>query len=130
MSSTATPLDYTSHPGDLVTPGVSLPFSLVNLDAHTHAEQEVNSTIKIQDLRDAIPARCFKPSYLLSLWYLFRDLMLAATVMTAAFIYIPHIKIPLARCIAWAMYGYFEGLIMTGIWVCQSASRTELIKQY
>ncbi|MCJ1270830.1 hypothetical protein MMC22_010727 [Lobaria immixta] len=92
-------VDYVSHPTELVTAG------------------EVNPKIGIKELRNAIPVSCFKPSYRTSLWYLFRDLTLAATVMCTAFVYIPQIKSLTLRCVAWVLYGYIEGLFFTGLWV-------------
>ena len=52
-----------------------------------------------------------------SFFYLFRDLALAAGLMTAAFNWIPLIQSPLLRYSVWALYGWVQGLIMTGIWV-------------
>ncbi|MCJ1247729.1 hypothetical protein MMC30_004944 [Trapelia coarctata] len=92
-------LDYTSHPSELVTGG------------------QINVNVGVQDLRKAIPAHCFKPSYGLSFWYLFRDFLVVGVLMTAAFLYIPKIPLPLLRYAAWAVYGYIQGEQMTGIWV-------------
>lgn len=108
-------LDYTSHPSEMVAPDVRRSCSFA--DAMLIQMQSVNAAVGIQELRKAIPKHCFQPSYRLSVWYLFRDLLLAAITMEAAHVYIPHIATPVFRFGAWAAYGYFEGLVMTGIWV-------------
>ncbi len=81
-------------------------------------KQQVNSKYTISDLRNVIPAHCFKPSMRLSFWYLFRDFIVAGAMMTIAFIYIPMIETQLTRYASWAAYGYLQGQQMTGIWVC------------
>ncbi|KAK4692523.1 hypothetical protein P7C71_g4701, partial [Lecanoromycetidae sp. Uapishka_2] len=96
--------NYTSHPSELVKGG------------------EVNSKYTSQDLRNAIPAHCFKPSYFWSFFYLARDLLVSGTLMYAAYSYIPQIELPLARWVAWAAYGYVQGQQMTGIWMGKYAS--------
>ena len=37
--------------------------------------------------------------------------------MIAAFNFIPLIQNPLIRYSVWALYGWVQGLVMTGIWV-------------
>lgn len=37
--------------------------------------------------------------------------------MCAAVFYIPQMKNFAARCVAWAIYGYIEGLFFVGLWV-------------
>lgn len=71
----------------------------------------------IKELKDAIPPHCFNPSYRLSLWYLFRDLLLAATGGILALTFIPQIENYWLRCITWAVYGYVEGLFFVGLWI-------------
>ena len=41
--------------------------------------------------------------------------------MFAAFAYIPEIDHPVVRWSMWALYGYTEGLLFTGLWVCSAA---------
>lgn len=79
--------------------------------------KEVVDSVKLEDLRKAIPAHCFKPLYLTSFWYLFRDIALASITMTVGFLYIPLIENAPLRYAAWTAYGYLEGLTMTGLWV-------------
>ncbi|SLM38213.1 delta-12 fatty acid desaturase [Lasallia pustulata] len=92
-------LNYTSHPADLVDGG------------------KINSKVTVEDLRRAIPAHCFKPTYRQSLWYLFRDLMVSGSLMAAAYTFVPQIENNLLRYAAWATYGYVQGLAFTGLWV-------------
>lgn len=85
--------------------------------------KELNAKYTTKDLVDAIPAYCFKASHVKSFGYLARDFLVAGTVMYVAYNYIPKIEIPLARWIAWATYGYFQGQQMTGIWVRRTQPR-------
>lgn len=80
-------------------------------------KQKAGKDVSIQDLRNAIPDYCFKPSLMKSFFYLFRDLAMASGLMLAAFNFIPLIQSPLLRYSVWALYGWLQGLIMTGIWV-------------
>ena len=116
-------IDYTSHPSELLPSGVSdekfssvrqsIPIeSLSNND-----KQKVNANVDIKQLREAIPPHCFERSYRLSLGYLFRDLILATTIMGLAFVYIPKVEPAPLRYVAWAAYGYIEGLVFVGLWV-------------
>ncbi|MCJ1463068.1 hypothetical protein MMC07_001673 [Pseudocyphellaria aurata] len=92
-------VDYVSHPAELVIAG------------------EVNQHVGIKELRNAIPARCFKPSYRASLGYLFRDLVVAVALMYTAFVHIPQIETLPLRYVAWGLYGCIEGLFFVGLWV-------------
>ncbi|MCJ1312457.1 hypothetical protein MMC25_006131 [Agyrium rufum] len=92
-------IDYQSHPAELVPGG------------------KVASGITVKELRDAIPAHCWKPSYSWSLWYLVRDLMVIWSLMATAFVYIPELELSALRYAAWIGYGYVQGLAMTGLWV-------------
>ena len=73
--------------------------------------------MKIQALRDAIPSHCWKPQYRWAVWYIVRDVAMAVTGVMLALRYIPLINNTFVRCCAWLLYGYVEGLVMTGIWV-------------
>ncbi len=68
-------------------------------------------------MRNAIPDYCFKPSLTKSFFYLFRDLALVSGLMTAAFKFIPLMENAWLRYLTWALYGWVQGLAMTGIWV-------------
>jgi len=76
-----------------------------------------NPKVTIQDLRKAIPDHCFESSYINSFWYLFRDLVIAFSTAALAYYFIPQITTPAIRYIAWAAYGFIQGLTFTGIWV-------------
>ena len=73
--------------------------------------------VGVAELRKAIPSHCFKPSYMKSLGYLFRDAFLAAALMVGAYHYIPYIEDYWLQFAAWAFYGYTEGLVFVGLWV-------------
>ena len=85
--------------------------------------QKVNNDVTVKDLRAAIPPHCFKPSYLWSFFYLCRDLVVISSCMYAAYKYIPGIEYALARYTAWALYGYVQGLSMTGLWVREAREK-------
>ena len=73
--------------------------------------------VTVDDLKKAIPGHCFKPSYLTSFFYLFRDFVVVTTFGWIAWTYIPHIEYAIARSAAWVFYGYMQGLAFTGLWV-------------
>lgn len=49
--------------------------------------------------------------------YLVRDIILAGSLGWAAVTYIPTIPDFTVRTIAWAVYGFIQGLICTGLWI-------------
>ncbi|KAF4636425.1 hypothetical protein G7Y89_g1667 [Cudoniella acicularis] len=81
------------------------------------SSNNAKDVVDLDDLRKAIPAHCWKPSYLISFSYLFRDLALAGSAMALAYTYIPQVENQWVRYALWALYGYVQGLFMTGIWV-------------
>ncbi|SLM39234.1 fatty acid desaturase [Lasallia pustulata] len=91
--------DYAIHPTELVTPG------------------QINRDVGIKELREAIPPHCFKQSYLTSLSYLLGDLVLAGTITGIGFVFIPQIEPTLLRNVAWAAYGFVQGLAFVGLWM-------------
>ncbi|MCJ1278293.1 hypothetical protein MMC21_006108 [Puttea exsequens] len=93
--------DFVSHPSELVEGG------------HVNSSKPYT----VQDLKNAIPAHCFKPSLVRSFWYLFRDLVSMSAMMWAAYNYIPKIDNNYLRYAAWMVYGYYQGCQMTGLWV-------------
>jgi omega-6 fatty acid desaturase (delta-12 desaturase) len=95
-------LDYTSHPAEIVGSG---------------EVKGVKKMVTIDDLKRAIPAYCFKPTYTKSLFFLVRDLLVISAFGTLAWSYIPQIQSTPARYVAWIVYGYMQGLAFTGFWV-------------
>lgn len=85
-------------------------------------KQVGKNNVSIQDLRNAIPAHCFKPTLVKSFFYLFRDLALVAGLVTAAVKFIPLIESPLLLYPVWALYGWAQGLVCTGLWVSGGAT--------
>lgn len=71
----------------------------------------------INALRRAIPKHCFEPSAVKSLSYLVRDVILVTALGWTAVRYIPSIEDATLRFAAWALYGFVQGLICTGIWI-------------
>ncbi|KAK7426224.1 hypothetical protein QQZ08_007253 [Neonectria magnoliae] len=78
------------------------------------------SKVGIQELRDAIPAHCFKPNYLWSFFYLFRDLTYAFLLLYL------YTKIPtftsqspfeLLHYPLVIAYTFVQGLVWTGLWI-------------
>lgn len=71
----------------------------------------------INTLRNAIPKHCFQSSATKSLSYLVRDLVIAGSLGWAAITYIPTIPDTTLRTTAWAIYGFVQGLVCTGLWI-------------
>ncbi|KAL2261291.1 hypothetical protein VTK26DRAFT_4450 [Humicola hyalothermophila] len=71
----------------------------------------------IQTIRDQIPAHCFVPSTWRSMGYVARDLAMATALGWAALTYIPGIENTGLRYAAWSVYGYVQGLVLTGVWI-------------
>ena len=124
-------LDYNSHPAELVAAGVSCSFEFAHPTYYSspNAFKELSPQVGIKELRKAIPEHCFKPSYWISFSYLFRDLAAISLLLFAAFTYVPKIDDPVARWSAWALYGYVQGLLFTGLWVCSFAFESALHQQ-
>jgi hypothetical protein len=95
-------LDYVSHPAEIVGSG---------------EVKGVQKMVTIDDLKRAIPAYCFRPSYLKSLGFLFRDILVMGAFGAVAWFYIPEIQYAPVRYAAWLFYGYMQGLAFTGLWV-------------
>ncbi|EKM78346.1 hypothetical protein AGABI1DRAFT_75906 [Agaricus bisporus var. burnettii JB137-S8] len=84
---------------------------------------------KLTEIRAAIPARLFVRDTRQGLYYLIRDILLAAAVSSLAHRIDPLFRnlhtiqnfnpflIELLRWSAWCIYWWFQGLIFTGIWV-------------
>ncbi|KAK4187161.1 fatty acid desaturase-domain-containing protein [Podospora australis] len=81
------------------------------------SKPEVPEYPDIQTIRDAIPEHCFQPTVLRSMSYVVRDLVMAGALGWAAFTYIPQINDTIVRSAAWVIYGYLQGLVLTGVWI-------------
>lgn len=91
-----------------------------------------------QEVKDAIPAHCFKRNLLNSLSYLFKDLALIAIFFVGATFIDqvssnPNSLLPTwSPFLLWPLYWYAQGSVMTGVWVLahecghQSFSESEL----
>ncbi|PYH82640.1 oleate delta-12 desaturase [Aspergillus uvarum CBS 121591] len=77
---------------------------------------EDDTVPNLQDLKNAIPKECFDSSAVTSLLYVARDILYCAILTYAAFhIYLlPTLEL---RIIAWAVYGFFQGCVGTGLWI-------------
>ncbi|KAJ3183643.1 hypothetical protein HDU85_002072 [Gaertneriomyces sp. JEL0708] len=70
----------------------------------------------IKDVRDAIPAHCFKRSTLHSFAYVAYDVTLMSILFYAA-THISSVESTFLRALLWPLYWVCQGVIMTGIWV-------------
>lgn len=73
----------------------------------------------IKQIRDAIPAHCFRRSAVTSLYYVFRDMTILASVFYLFHNYVTPETVPLlpARVALWTLYTIIQGLFGTGVWV-------------
>lgn len=95
-------------------------------------------TFTFQDVKDAIPAHCFKRNLLKSLSYLLKDLGLITIFFVGATLIDqassnPNALLPSwSPFLLWPLYWYAQGSVMTGVWVLahecghQSFSESEL----
>lgn len=76
-----------------------------------------NFTIK--QIRDAIPAHCYKRSGAIGLYYVARDLLSLAAVFFVFHNYVTPETVPStpARVVLWSLYTVLQGLFGTGLWV-------------
>ncbi|KAJ4822576.1 Delta(12) fatty acid desaturase [Turnera subulata] len=70
----------------------------------------------VGQLRKAIPPHCFQRSFFRSFSYLVYDLCMIYIFYYAATTYIPSLPSPL-NYVAWPVYWFLQGCILTGIWV-------------
>ncbi|KAJ3112446.1 hypothetical protein HK100_002337, partial [Physocladia obscura] len=83
-----------------------------------YAKQFEHAPFTLKELRDAVPAWCFKHNTLLSLAYVAFDVAMAAGLFALA----TNIDSvfggsPVARFSAWMVYAAVQGWVCTGIWV-------------
>lgn len=88
--------------------------------SHTKREdrdlQQSREPPSMKALRDAIPPHCFKPNGLISMSYIFRDIICIAALAISA-TYIPLVESTLLRWSLWSVYGFVQGLFFTGLWI-------------
>lgn len=74
----------------------------------------------MRELRQAIPAYCFKPSLFWSFFYLGRDLVYSAALLYSLY-YLLHTKLVNESNLAYyavvSVYGFAQGIVWTGLWV-------------
>jgi omega-6 fatty acid desaturase / acyl-lipid omega-6 desaturase (Delta-12 desaturase) len=89
----------------------------VLLDTYGNEFEIPNFTIK--QIRDAIPAHCFKRSGLRGLAYVFRDAALIAATFYIFHNYVTPDTVPRieVRTALWALYTFMQGCFGTGLWV-------------
>jgi omega-6 fatty acid desaturase (delta-12 desaturase) len=71
----------------------------------------------IREIRNSIPEHLFKPSALRSSAHAVFDCTVALVIAVAAYKAIPLVSYWPLRWALWALYGYIEGLVFTGIWI-------------
>lgn len=71
----------------------------------------------IREIRNAIPEHCFKANNLKSAGHAFFDVSVAVLFALVSLKTIPLVAFWPARWALWALYGYIEGLIFTGVWI-------------
>ena len=72
--------------------------------------------IKLGALKQAIPPSCFQSSMTISLLYVVRDIIYAASLIYLAS-YIPMLPTLPLRILAWSLYSFAQGCVGTGIWI-------------
>ncbi|KAG9133723.1 hypothetical protein Leryth_019354 [Lithospermum erythrorhizon] len=70
----------------------------------------------VGDIKKAIPPHCFQRSVLHSFSYLLYDLVIASIFYYAASHYI-HLLPPSLSYVAWPVYWFCQGAVLTGVWV-------------
>lgn len=68
------------------------------------------------EVKKAIPPHCFKRSVVRSFSYVVYDLIIASLLYYVATNYFQHLPQPHSY-LAWAIYGFIQGCILTGVWV-------------
>lgn len=68
------------------------------------------------DIKKAIPPHCFKRSVVRSFSYVVYDLAIASIFYYIATTYFHQLPHPLSD-LAWPLYGFLQGCVLTGVWV-------------
>ncbi|KAL5710468.1 hypothetical protein ACHQM5_021025 [Ranunculus cassubicifolius] len=82
----------------------------------THRVPYSKPPFTLSQIKKSIPPHCFKRSVLRSFSYVVYDLIIASILYYAATTYIPLLPKPLSY-IAWPIYGFVQGCVLTGVWV-------------
>lgn len=77
----------------------------------------MDEKVSLQRLREAIPTKCFRPSAVRSALHVVADVVCAGALAALALQYIPQYEFWPLRYLLWAVYGYIQGLVFTGIWI-------------
>ena len=87
------------------------------LDTYGNEFQVPDITIK--QIRDAIPAHCFKRSAARGLAYVARDIISLAVIFYIFYNFLTPEHVPSApvRIVLWGLYTFVQGLFGTGLWV-------------
>ncbi|KAF2671690.1 hypothetical protein BT63DRAFT_369559 [Microthyrium microscopicum] len=86
---------------------------------NTYGEEFEIPDYTIKQIRDAIPAHCFRRSGLRGLGYVARDMVCLATTFTLFYNFVTpeYIESKAFRTALWAFYTFAQGLFGTGLWV-------------
>ncbi|KAF2768075.1 fatty acid desaturase [Teratosphaeria nubilosa] len=79
-------------------------------------EPKTARSATLRELRLAIPDHCFHRSVWKTSAYILRDAALSIGLFFVAS-WIPSLQNGFLRVIAWATYGFLQGLVFTGIWI-------------
>jgi omega-6 fatty acid desaturase (delta-12 desaturase) len=79
------------------------------------ARSYTHPTFTLKQVRDCVPAHCFKRDTLRSLSHVFIDLTMVSILASGAL----HISVlpPVAQPFAWVAYWICQGVVCTGLWV-------------
>ncbi|CAI7669411.1 unnamed protein product [Penicillium bialowiezense] len=77
---------------------------------------EDSDGLTLSEIRRAIPAHCFRRSHMISFGYLARDILYVSALVFGA-LQIPSIQNVVLRTLGWVVYGFLQGLVVTGIWI-------------
>lgn len=80
----------------------------------------INQDVRLQDLRNAIPSYCFRPSLYWSIFFLIRDLIYSALCLSGLY-YLTHTEVVRHSNVAYYVtvnvYGFCQGIVWTGLWI-------------
>ncbi|RYP63240.1 hypothetical protein DL771_009365 [Monosporascus sp. 5C6A] len=80
----------------------------------------INQDVRLQDLRNAIPSYCFRPSLYWSIFFLIRDLVYSALCLGGLY-YLTHTEVVRHSNVAYYVtvnvYGFCQGIVWTGLWI-------------